>query len=153
LYPDDKLWVLRHRAGFSADDRRRRALARHVPTIAAAQATFLTRFPALAATALLRGAFAPPCPASRARHGKAWLRKQNTAPIDFGVLRGRRARISELIATPVDFTSPRCLGLRRLRGSVQSMFCAGYLMSQVLRWTQFCALITKRGFVFDASSS
>ena len=25
------------------------------------------------------------------------------------------------------------------------MFCAGSLMSQVLQWTQFCALMTKRG--------
>src|SRR5271166_4409424 len=35
-------------------------------------------------------------------------------------------------------------------GGLQSIFWAGSLMSQVLQWTQFCALITKCGSDFEA---
>ena len=34
---------------------------------------------------------------------------------------------------------------RRPSGTTQLMFCVGSLMSQVLQWTQFCALICSRG--------
>src|SRR5260221_14098716 len=38
-------------------------------------------------------------------------------------------------------------------GGTQVMFRLGSLMSQVLQWTQFCALITKRGLPFSSTHS
>ena len=62
------------------------------------------------------------------------------------------AEIERRQKAPLDLTYWDNSGRRRLRGQVQVMFWAGSLMSQVLQWTQFCALMTKRGSVFAASS-